>query len=125
MTSKCYSIDNEAFNYDELGDLFADLESDGELYEGRVYYEADCKVVEPKDYVNSHSVSCMLESLDEQLYDDVGEVSDNDFYNTSKEAKEELRQFLESWITKHVNVGRYWTIVGQSRELQVTKDDLK
>lgn len=125
MLTKCYSMDNESFNYNEVGELFADLESDGELYEGRVYYEADCKLVEPKDYANSHSVSWMLENLDGQLYDDVGEVSDNDFYNTSREAKEEFQDFLKTWITKHVNVGQYWAIVGQSRELQVTKDDLK
>lgn len=124
MVNKCYSLNNESFNYDEIGELFADLEADGELYEGRVYYEADCKLAEPKDYANSHSVSWMLESLDEQLYDEVGEFSDNDFYNTTKEAKEELREFLESWITKHVNLGRYWKIVGKTREMVVTKEDL-
>lgn len=125
MTNKCYSMDNESFNYDDVSELFADLESDGELYEGRVYYEADCELVEPKDYANSHTVAWMLENLDEQLYEDAGEVSDNEFYNTSVEAKEEFRQFLETWITKHVNVGRYWKIVGKTREMTVTKEDLE
>jgi hypothetical protein len=122
--TKCYSADNERFIYTELGELFADMESEGNLSEGQIYYEADCKVCESKDYATSHTISWILENLDEQLCDDVGEYSDNDFYNVPTEAKEELRSLLETWVSKHVNVGNFWKIIGKTRECVVTKDDL-
>lgn len=125
MTNKCYSTDGESFNHNSLGEVFDDLESEGELYEGRVYYEADYKPLEVQDYASSHTVAWMLENLDEQIYDDIGECYDNDCYNVSKEAREELRTFLESWITKHVDLSCYFKIVGKPRELKVVKEDLE
>lgn len=40
------------------------------------------------------------------------------------EAKEELRSLLETWVSKHVNVGNFWKIIGKTRECVVTKDDM-
>lgn len=32
---------------------------------------------------------------------------------------------LAGWIEKHVNVGRYWKIVGKTRQMEIEPDDLK
>lgn len=125
MTNKCYSLDNESFNYNSLGEVFDDLESEGELYEGRVYYEADYRPLDVKDLTLSYAVGSLLDDLDENLYDVVGESADADFYNVPKEAKQELVDFLESWIAKHVDLSHYFKIVGKPRELKVVEEDLE
>ena len=121
---KCYSTNDEDFRYDDLGELFDDLDADGELVVGRVYYEADCKEIAPADFTGKWRLESILEQFDEDLYEEIGESADNDFTGVADEAVVELAALLTGWIEKHVNVGRYWKIVGKSRPMQVTEDDL-
>lgn len=101
MTEKCYSLNEEDFYEWEY--LMNEL-GEEELQEGTEYFEADKVDVEVHDYVNIHTVDRMLESLDQWVYDDVGEVYNNDFYNVSTEAKQEIVDFLLKWTEKHVNL---------------------
>lgn len=114
---KCFSIDDENFNYDSLSDLI--LSNNPEV--GDFYYEADATNVRVDNYLVNH----LLEDADDLLYDDLGEIYDNDFSNVSDGAKKELLGLLQTWAAKHVNLDRYWKIVGKSRKLQFTKEDLE
>jgi hypothetical protein len=114
---KCFSIDDENFNYDSLGDLI--MSTSPEV--GDFYYEADCVDVIVDNYLVNH----LLEDADDLLYDDLGEIYDSDFSKVSDEAKKELLILLQTWAAKHVNLDRYWKIVGESRKLQFTKEDLE
>lgn len=125
-TFKAYSRDNETYCCNSLGELFDDLDSDGELVVGRVYYEADCRRIAPSDFTSKHEVRTILERFDECLYEEIGEIADGDFTGVTDEAKTELGNLLAGWIEKNVNVGRYWKIISKTpREMKVGPDDIK
>lgn len=120
-TKLCYSWDNESFNYDSFGDLL-DLHDDPQV--GDTYYEADCRTLEPTDGINNLTVASLLEDMDGRVYDDIGEVYDNEYSEVSDEAKAELLELIEGWARKHVNLSHYWKIVGKTREKKLTAEDL-
>lgn len=122
MSKKCYSLNDDDFNHDELGDLFDELEGNDELIVGHVYYEADCHVPSTD---NALDVAAILEAADEQMYDLIGEVYDNAFGEASPDARDELKALLNIWAEKHVSLDRYWVIDGKTREMRVTEDDVK
>lgn len=104
-TTKCYSLDDETFNHNSLGDLLDDMAGDEwGLQVGRVYYEADSQELTPDYMADAGAVFSLLEQLDEDLFDEVGETADNDFIEASPEAREELRVLLRGWIERHVNI---------------------
>lgn len=115
-TKKCYSRDEENYNSESLGELIDNYE----LVEGDHYWEADAIAITHKDFLD---VDYILENFDEQGYEEVGEVYDNDFINTPKEAKDELEELIKGWAEKHVNL-RYWK-VRNSKEFKITKEDLE
>lgn len=121
-SQKCYSTDNEEFNYSDPQEVFEDLDGLGELTAGRVYYEADCHTPSTDNVLD---VDSLLENADEQMYDRIGEVYDNAFSEASPDARAELQDLLNAWAEKHVSLSRYWVIDGKSRELKVTEDDVK
>lgn len=120
-TGKCYSTNNEQFNCEDIGDL---LDSMDDPQVGDTYFEADCAPVAPTDGINSWTVVSLLDGMDEVLYEELGECYDNDCSGVSDEARAELRSLIEAWATKHINLSRYWKIIGQSRECKLTADDL-
>ena len=63
------------------------LDSDGELVPGRVYYEVDVAPMTHEHVISESEVFGLLERLDEAVYEDVGEVADNDYYGVSAEAR--------------------------------------
>lgn len=121
-SQKCYSTDDQAFNYSDPQEVFEGLDGLGELTAGRVYYEADCHTPSTDNVLD---VDSLLENADEQMYDQIGEVYDNAFSEASPDARAELQDLLNAWAAKHVSLSRYWVIDGKSRELKVTEDDVK
>lgn len=121
--SLCYSRDDESFDFTELGDLMADLASDDALQPGTVYYEADFTPMTP-EYLIDACLDHFLEDCDQAVYDEVGEVYDNDFSGTSKEAQLELRALILSWAEKHIKM-RYWRIDGKSRKKTFSKEEIE
>ena len=121
--SLCYSRDDESFDFTELGDLMADLASDDALQPGTVYYEADFTPMTP-EYMIDACLDHFLEDCDQAIYDEVGEVYDNDFSNSSKEAQAELRALVLSWAEKHIKM-RYWRIDGKSRKKTFSKEEIE
>lgn len=124
-TFKTYSRDDEIYCFNSIGELLDDLDSDGELVAGQTYYEADCRKIVASDFTGKRRVESILEQWDHDLYEDVGEISDNDFSNSTDEAKDELATLLAGWIEKHAKVDRYWKIIGKTREMKVEPDDIK
>ena len=118
---KCYSLDNEEFNFSSMANL---IESCIDPQVGSVYWEADCKLCGPADGINGYTVESLLEDMDERLHDDIGEVYDNECSNVTDEAKAELHDLIDAWAVKHIDLSRYWKIIGKSRECKFTAEDL-
>ena len=114
-----YSKDDENFNYEELGELFDEMTSDGTLEVGTIYYKAQAKYTESTDFIN---VNAVLEMFDERAYDDIGECYNNDYSDCSAEARDELKSLLNEWSSKHISL-KYWIIKGKSTEMTVTQED--
>ena len=114
-----YSKDDEDFNYKEIGELFDEMESDGTLEVGTIYYKAEAKEAEDSDFIRTNA---LLEMFDERAYDDIGECYNNDYSSCSDEARNELEALLNEWSSKHINLN-YWIIKGKSTEMTVTQED--
>ena len=122
--NKCWSVNGEEFFDDwcRLIEELQDYEYD-EIPIGTEYFEADKVDVKVGDYVNIHGIVSMLEQFDDWVYEDVGEIADCNFYNVSKEAKEELQELIQTWAEKHVKLP-YWKVQNVVKKV-VTQDDLE
>lgn len=116
----CYSTNDEDFEFTSLGDLFDELASDGLLEEGTTYYEADFRHVTASDVF---SLSCLIESMEERLYEEIGEAAEGAIHATEV-AEQELDSFIKQWIEKNTKVCSYYKVVGKSRPMKVTASDL-
>lgn len=122
-TQTFYSPDGESFNHDSLGALI-DYMDDPQV--GDVYYEADGARLPPTAGINDWTVESILEGMDERIYDEIWDSYDTqECFDVSDEAKAELRQLLEAWATKHIDLSRYWKLIGDSRERKLTTEDLE
>ena len=121
MTEKCWSLSGDTF-FDDWNTLTDELESEGLAVIGVEYFEGDKVDVKSGDYVDIHGIDLMLERFDDWVYEDIGEIADCDFYNVSKEAKEELQELIQDWAEKHVNLP-YWKVQNVVKKV-VTKEDL-
>lgn len=120
MLEKCYSINDEDFIYTEFSELMNALQDNTHVVIGTPYYEADFKRVSAQDIVD---VDRLIEDWDERLYDIVGECAE-DGVDASQPAIQELEDFLLQWVNKNTDVHRFYTIVGNSREMHITQEDL-
>ena len=119
--NKCWSLNEEDF-FDDWFVLIDELEQE-ELGVGTEYFEGDKVAVRISDYINIHGIVSMLEQFDDWVYEDVGEIADCNFYNVSKEAKEELQEVIQQWAEKNVKLP-YWKIQNVVKKV-VTQDDLE
>ena len=117
--NKCWSLNGEDF-FDDWFDLIDELEQE-KLVVGTEYFEGDKVETQISDYVNVHGIDSMLEQFDDWVYEDVGEIADCDFYNVSKEAKEELRELIQQWAEKNVKLP-YWKVQNVVKKI-VTQED--
>lgn len=117
---KVYSTNNEEFNFDDENEALQALADDGELEEGRVYYEIETV---PVDLAGYFDIKTIFESAEDRAYDEIGEVAEGAF-GVSEEAAEELVTAIRGWAKKHLSDRRYWKCVGESRELKVTAEQV-
>lgn len=115
-----YSTDDENYCHETSGDALDELDNDGRLEVGSIYYEADFLPLEPQQVLTAAQV---LEDADERGYDLIGETWSNPFA-VSRDAQMELQLLLDTWAAKHVCLSHYYTITGKSRQLKVTEADL-
>jgi hypothetical protein len=120
MTTTCYSADGETFSHESLGAL---IDND-ELQVGDTYYEADSEPLKAGDCLRPHVIENLLECMDERLWDLANAMPDNPFSGVSPEARNELRSLVLAWAERHVDLTRYWHIVGEPRQCVLTPDDL-
>jgi hypothetical protein len=125
MSDLCYSTDGECFQFTSFGDLLDAMASDDELTEGQVYFEADCEMLTTEYMVDDSAIYTLLERLDEDLYEEVGEAAGNDYTNAKPEARAELLALVRGWADKHTSVTHYWRIIGKTREKRLTAADVE
>ena len=122
MTQCYYSRDDETYDHETFGDLLCDLQleyEDSELI-GMSYWVCEGKEVTFGDIIDVRQI---LDALDDELYEQVGEVADCDFSGVSKDAQNELHDLLVKWAEKHISL-RYWKLVGKSEEKFITAEDI-
>ena len=122
MNRKCYSTDEEYYNFCTFSEVVDSLLIDGDNEVGRSYWEADAIPV-THEYVIKNGLQCILEQLDETCRDDIGDTYDYEYTSTSKEAKDELQSLLVAWGKKHVDISKYY-FVKNSVEKQLTAEDI-
>jgi hypothetical protein len=94
MSDVLYSTDGEIFQYDSVEELM--LTEDLDDYEvGSVIYEGELYELS-SNWINAENV---IDLIDEQWYEECGE--ENDPFEPSKEAIEELEAFLQQWQEKY------------------------
>lgn len=116
---KAYSLNDEDFRYDTIGDVMNALEDSDDLIVGAEYFEVETEPVNLGEYLDADT---MLETAEERAYEELGECAE-DAFSVTKEAAEELDAALKSWAAKHLPAG-YWKCVGKSRRLTVTAEDV-
>jgi len=118
---KVYSENDEDFNYTDVGSLFDDMASVGNLVVGQEYYEADAVDIKHEDYIDAYSI---LEQLDNEVADDIGdELYANEYTSVSTQEKQELETLILEWAKKYVNL-KYYKIKGKTRKMFVTEEDI-
>ena len=121
-TRTCYSLNDEEYNHSCLTDLMSELEDQGGLAVGAEYWEADTR---PLGSADAFRIEHLLEDADELIFEEVGEIYDNDLSSVTPEAKIELRDLLLAWCDKHVNLAQYDVIEGRSRKKTITAADIE
>ena len=116
----CYSLDEENYNMTEFGEVIEQLTSDSEASPlGATYWKAEAHPIKHADGID---IECFLEMCDERVYEEVGEVYDNDFSNCGAEAVQELEALVAAWAEKHVTLN-YWKVCN-AKEMKITEGDL-
>lgn len=113
---KCWSIDEENFQYDSLGEL---LDNHTELMIGDVVYVGDA--VKP-DHSELIDVDNILEMMSERAYDIAGEYADN-FPNATVEAVRVLDYFLQVWMKAYCTINFYR--VKNIKPYKITMEDFE
>jgi hypothetical protein len=114
----CYSLDEECYHSD-----FSSIAD--ELEVGTMYHKAEKTPYESSDFISEYFISGILEQIDERVDDEIGEAYEDYscFYDTSKEAQEELKDLIAKWSEKHVDLLGFFE-VKNSVALRATEDDL-
>lgn len=115
---KAFSLDNERFNFGDIGEVLDHLDCYNELEVGRTYWTCDCERLDPTDCLD---IDDILENAQCQIDDLIGESAE-DAFMVSEEARAELESILAQWVEKHVTE-RYWRCVN-IQERKVTSEDI-
>lgn len=113
---ECWSADEENFNHNCLQDL---LDSNDELKVGDVVYVGLAKHPEPGQICDADDI---IDRMSDNAWDIGGEYAE-DYPDVTKEAHQELDDFIKQWIMKHCPPNFY--LVVNVREHVLTEEDLK
>ena len=111
MNPDCWSTDGEMFDHD-YSSIIDQLEVGQTIYEGNSLYCAESDLFD---------VESILEDIQSNAYDLVGESSDGYTDSINQDAKNELNTFIESWLSKHAPIKFYK--VRNVSERVITEDD--
>ncbi len=122
---KCYSINNEDFNYDEIEEAITDKLSDEFLPTGTVItiYEADAVHHKAGEYADAFPIDTLMNNA----WDDGGEYAE-DWPNCTKEQDKELGTMIADavnlWADKHGLHPTFYGVVN-TKEIQVELLDME
>jgi len=115
---EAWSTNNEDFNYSSLEDL---IDSNiGELAVGQTVYVGDGRKPKLSEFCDANDV---IELMQNRGYDIGGEYADHFMDDVTPEAKQELDEFLKSWMEKHVTINFY--TVHDVLEYVLTEEDVQ
>ena len=119
---KRYSINDEDYIFDSVSDVVDEMwnNSMGEALVGQKYYELE---VNPLDVSTFIGVDMIIESVTDDLYEEVGERADFFAYPTDDQLFE-LKSLVVDWFRKNTNIETFWVGVGKAVEKVITEDDL-
>lgn len=116
MPTYCFSTDEEMFRDDcEVADMdearkYAEEELC--LEDGQKFYVGLRKDVHPEMKLNADSI---MERIGEQLYDDVGEISEDWPQATVEQIADlelRLQAVVRQWLVETKNTPTFWQVVG-------------
>lgn len=120
---KRYSINDEDYIYDSVEEVVDDMEAnDGEreTLVGSTYYELEVKPLDASTFVG---VDRIVESVTDDLYEEVGEVAEL-LVRPTDDQLFELKSLVVDWFRKNTNLETFWVGVGKAVEKVITEDDL-
>lgn len=109
-----YSEDQEFFIYDNLNDLGLEV--------GDPYYKGVVAEIKPSQLIDHFTVNTILESMEEFLYEEVGELACGNL-TLPKDNEKELLDIIKSYMDKHASVSCYR--VDNVEKCVVTKEDVE
>lgn len=95
---KVYSRCGEVFNYDTP-----------DFDKGDTYYEGEAVEISPKDLVYDGVAYDIIESMEERLFEMVGEVADGNL-NIEPQYVEQLQKYIEDFMERHAKVSCYHVV---------------
>lgn len=115
-TKQCWSANGEDFLFQSLSEL---LDSHPGYQPGDVVYVGDASYPDTHQLIDAEDV---IEQMTDRAWDIAGEYA-MDYPDATKEAKAELDQFLQAWITKHCPPEFF--VVKNSKEYTLTAADME
>ena len=116
----CYSIDEEFFNLESIGDVVDSIVNNTDEPVGATYWRGEKQELTLKECID---VESFLEMCDERAYEEIGEFYDNCFTDVTDGEKQELQTLITEWAKKNVNI-RYWKVIN-TKELKLTAEDIE
>ncbi len=113
-----YSINEEDFPYQHPSDAIAELLDEPKV--GDVIWQCDFKPLTYHDF--SDISSLVSEDIYCKLSDLVGEAADD--YLIPDDKRNELKNFINNWISEGMGWEKYYTSVGPMTEYKITQEDI-
>jgi hypothetical protein len=106
MIEKCYSLNNEDYNFATFDELYDAMESDERgAFVGREYWEAEAIHPAPS---NQFSIDELIESLDRQAYELGGDYAEEwVFNNLTQEKVLELETMIKTFLDANMKCNFY------------------
>lgn len=107
--NKCYSLDEETYNMNELREVFETLQSEDNFVVGHEYHEADA-IPYTSNVLVENQLEHVLEGVDERISEELGECWDSELNGikfTNPVAYKELEEFFVGWFDKNTRVNQF------------------
>lgn len=90
--------------YSTCGEVFSYTDLDFEV--GDTYYKGKSESIRPSKLIHPYVVSSILDEMEEQLYEEVGELA-CDNLTLDEDKQEELLRIIKNFVDKHTKVSCY------------------
>lgn len=117
-----YGTNGEHFDCDDAAEAIQQLEDEGMLEVGAVYYSIAFEDVDLADLLVQRA-PVLLEQAEDDLWELIGEASE-DVFAVGEEASKALDEALRVWAGKHLTSTICWRAVGKREEHAVTAEDI-